>query len=114
MGRGFFDVARADSVKVGKAMVNILDEVLNTLEAIFARRLTLEEMTTDGLKNRLEPLFSEVGNFVQDDFENTSTFSSIIQNTRDALIACRKSCTRHRQTVTMLEFQLDHIPPVSV
>lgn len=74
----FFDVAQADSARVRKAMENIIDGVQNNLEVIFARRLNPDEVTTNNLRGRLVPFFSEVKTFVLDDFENTSTFSSLI------------------------------------
>lgn len=95
-------------------MGNIQEGVLNTLEALFAKRLIPEEVTADGLKSILEPFFSDVRSFAQVDLENISTFSNIIQSTQDALVAWGKSCTRQGQAVTVLEFQLNHIPPISV
>lgn len=62
-------------------MTNIIDGFLNTLEAIFVGRLNSDEVTADSLRSTLPPFFPEVNTFVQNDFENTLTFSSIIQNT---------------------------------
>lgn len=93
-GRGFFDIAQAKSIRVKKAMGNIQEGVLNTLEALFAKRPTPEEVTVDGLRSKLELFFSDVRSFAQVDFENISTLSNIIQSTQDALVAWGKSCTR--------------------
>lgn len=95
-------------------MGKIKEGIFNTLEALFAKWLTPEEVTLDGLKGRLLPFFSEVRTFVQIDFENVSTFSSIIQSTQEAIEAWRKSCIRQEQTITILEFQLNLTPSISM
>lgn len=95
------------------AVNKIQEEILNTVEALFAKRLTNKKLTVDNLKDRLHEFFF-VESFSRGHLKNVSLFSSIIRKTQETVPRWEKVFFKCEKATAILEYKLEIAPSVSV
>lgn len=113
IGKEFFERSNMESTLLRTAVKKIQEEILNIVEALFAKRLTDEELTMDNLKDKLHEFFF-VESFSREHIENVSLFSSIMCKTQEIVPRWEKFFSKCKKDTVMLEYKLATTPNVSV
>lgn len=112
-GKEFFERFNKESASLKELVRKVQEEILNVVEALFARRLTNEELTVDHLKDRLHKFFF-VESFSKESFKKVSLFSSTMRNTQEAASSWENLFSKYEEGISLLEFQLETVPSVFV
>lgn len=96
-----------DSIRI------VQDEILNAVEALFARRLAEEGVTVNFLRDRLHEYFF-VESFSKAHLENVSLFSSTMWRTQELVAEWEKFFSTCEEEIALMEFRMESVPSVSV